>query len=280
MLALVTDSTAALSRSEARSLAVDMLPMTYIVDGERIREQACERNEGYAERLCKARSVSTEAVRTLSFAKVFQRHLKAGNDVLCITISSRLSGTYRSACEAAALVNEPRTEGEPRVEVVDSRATAGALEFIVREARRIALTDNPSLPELAHRVRSIVERQRIVFTVSDMDALRRSGRLGAFSRAVVSTLNRYPIMELAGGAIAKVGMVRGVNAAARALVAQAPEDAHEFVISYFGERGAGTRRLLIALRKRFPSAVVRIKDGGPVLAANIGLGSAGLSWRA
>lgn len=275
MLKIVTDSTCGLTRREADALGVDILPMTYIVSGIRKRELPLGENGDYGKLLANAGTVTTEAVRSLAFAKQFQRLLKRGCEVLCITISSRLSGTYRSAVKAAEVCNGE--SATPRVHVVDSWATAGALELIVRKAHTLA-GESLDTAEVVRRIEEYRAHQRIVFSVPDMAVLRGSGRLGAMRRSVATVLNQYPVMELEHGAISPVTRARGVRGCARALVACAPEGVNQFIISHFGTPGPEVHHLMVALRDRFPHAALYVKDGGPVLAANIGLGAVGLSW--
>lgn len=271
MLAIVTDSTSGLTRQEASELGIDVVPMTYATDFTRHEEGFVGENGDYATLLSGSRHVATEAVRSSVFASAFRRHLEAGEDVLCVTISSRLSGTFRSAEEAAESIDSPR------VAVLDSWLTAGALEFLVRRARALA-DEGKGLAEI---VAELTERRagtRIVFSVPDMVALSRSGRLGAIRRAVATKLNRYPVMALQEGGITKLTDGRGVRGMAQAMAACAPADATELLVSHFGPRGVEAREVFLAARERFPHAHVRVKDGGPVLAEHLGLGAVGLSW--
>ena len=271
MLAIVTDSTCGLTRQEAAELGVDVLHMTYEADFKRHEEGFVGENGDYGTVLAASRHVSTEAVRSSAFEHVFRSHLAAGDDVLCVTISSRLSGTYRSAEEAVAAV------GSPRVAVVDSWLTAGALEFLVRRARPLA----DAGAELSQIVDELTEQRagtRIVFSVPDMVALSRSGRLGAIRRAVATKLNRYPVMALSEGGIVKLADGRGARGMAHAMVDRVPADATELLVSHFGPRGVEAREVFLAARERFPQAHLRVKDGGPVLTEHLGLGAVGLSW--
>lgn len=275
MLALVTDSTCALSREEAERLGVSVVPTTFSVDGYCHPEGFLGENMDYATLFARGRHVVTEAVRTSAFESVFREHTTAGDDVLCITISSRLSGTFRSAEDAAASIGGG--EGSPRVVAFDSWLTAGALEFMVRRARSLA-DEGRSLDEVVEALKAFRSEMHVVFSVSDMDALHRSGRLGAFRRSVATKLNRYPVMGLRDGAIVEVGMGRGAHGLGTMMVSQVPEGTSDLVISCFGKRGVEAREVLIAAKARFPQALVRVKDGGPVLAKNLGVGAVGLSW--
>lgn len=271
MLALVTDSTCGLTRDEAAELGVDVVPMTYVTDSARHSEGFVGENGDYVTLLAKSRRVVTEAVRSSSFERVFREHLDAGDDVLCVTISSRLSGTLRSAEEAAEEV------ASPRVAVVDSWLTSGALEFLVRRARALADAGH-SLAEVKAELESLRGGTRIVFSVPDMGALSRSGRLGAIRRAVATKLNRYPVMALSEGGIIKLADGRGARGMAAAMVERVPEGVSDLVVCHFGPRGVEAREVLLAARSRFPEARVRVKDGGPVLAEHLGLGAVGLAW--
>lgn len=271
MLSLVTDSTCGLAREEAHVLGVSVLPMTYVTDLARHHEGFVGENGDYAELLARCSHVTTEAVRPSAFERVFRERLAAGDDVLCLTISSRLSGTFRSAEEAA------RAVGSDRVAVVDSWHAAGALEFLLRRARALANAGH-SLDEVVQDLMAQRAGTHIVFSVPDMRALSRSGRLGAIRRAVATKLNRYPVMALSEGGIVKLADGRGARGMAQAMVERVPAEASELLVSHFGPRGVEARELLLAARSRFPGAHVRVKDGGPVLAKHLGLGAVSLAW--
>lgn len=271
MLALVTDSTCGLTRNEAAELGVDVLPMGYAVAGIRHAEGFVGENGDYASALSGGGLVTTEAVRPSAFERTFRRHLDAGEEVLCLTISSRLSGTFRSAEQAAEVVSDPR------VTVFDSWGTAGALEFLVRRARALA-NAGETVEGIVSALTELRASTRIVFSVPDMAALSRSGRLGAIRRAVATKLNRYPVMALSEGGIVKLGDGRGARGMAAAMAERIPEGTTELLVSHFGPRGVEAREVLLAARERFPEAHLRVKDGGPVLAKHLGVGAVGLSW--
>ena len=92
MLAIVTDSTCGLTRAEATELGVTVVPMTYTVDATWHEEGFVGENGDYAEAFSGGHHVATHAVRTSAFEQVFRDLLGKGDEVLCITISSRLSG--------------------------------------------------------------------------------------------------------------------------------------------------------------------------------------------
>jgi hypothetical protein len=142
--------------AEALGITAPTLERLGIVDGEidaaglgtpefaarlaaRLREElaALEGKDGDYDTLFRnGKILGTEAVFQSAWAKAFRRLLEGGSDVLCITMSSRLSGTYRSAKEARAQLMAEGFDGE-RIALLDSWTTSGGLVFLVQRARRL-----------------------------------------------------------------------------------------------------------------------------------------------
>ena len=200
MLALVTDSTCGLTRNEAAELGVDVLPMGYAAAGVRHAEGFVGENGDYAPALRSGGLVTTEAVRPSAFERVFRRNLESGNEVLCITISSRLSGTFRSAEQAAEAV------GGERVTVFDSWGTAGALEFLVRRARALAnagssvaqiVEELSALSRNNALLKAIQALVKVVAPVPNPDPSTPSGGSSS-STASPTTGDTFPVAAVAG----------------------------------------------------------------------------------
>lgn len=296
MLALVVDSSSALTREEARQLSAEFVPMTYQVDGAVRDEGFLGENAGYAELLAEGRISGTAGVPTERFVPVFRELTARGDDVLCITISAKLSSTCLHAREAADLVRSElrrqagatsreansaaraRTAGLPRIAVLDSQSGIGGVENLARHARALA-DSGLGFDEILGRLERLRELQGLCFSVPSTDALRASGRLAMVPLSVNTLLNRYPILTMEGGAINHVGTARGTAALAREMVACVPANAApDFIITHFGDRGAATAELLRAVKSAFPQATIRVKDGGPVLSSILGPGAVSLIW--
>lgn len=279
MLTIVTDSTSCLTHAEASALGVVVLPMTYIVDGVRHKEPLQGSYGDYQGVFQDATFVGTEPIYPNEFERTFREILAAGNDVLCITMSSRLSGAYRAACDARdALENrDTALDVASHLAVVDSKYTVAALELVVRHARELS-RQGKELFEVAQAVKDFRPSVRLEFAVPSMDPLRSSGRLGAIRRSVGGVLDHYPVFAVEDGAIRTVGAGRGTTGAARLLAQRVPADASQVIVSHFGTAGKLARHTLIELRRQAPGAKVLVKDGGPVISARIGVGSVSLSW--
>jgi fatty acid-binding protein DegV len=106
MIAIVTDSSVYMTRNEAKSLGVWLVPLTYTVNGHIYNETFIGEN-GDFQRLVFRSNVACQTAHAniAAFMSTFSELVNSGFEVLCITISSRLSGTYSSASIAAREVS-------------------------------------------------------------------------------------------------------------------------------------------------------------------------------
>ena len=117
-------------------------------------------------------------------------------------LSSRLSGAHSSACIAAREV-QPQ-----KIAVIDSLTTAGGLLLLAKQARAL-IDEGLSLREAERRLLALRARTGLVFSVDDMAALRRSGRLGLVPQSIGTVLNLRPILVFSNGTVVARSLVRG-----------------------------------------------------------------------
>lgn len=269
MFAIVTDSSAYLTRQQAERLGVRVLPMLYSVSGRPFSEGYQDENGRYKELIAQKKDLHTSQVPSASFLSAFNELLRRGVDVLCLTISSRLSGTYSSALMAAKALNTDR------ILVVDSLSVAGGLKFLVEKAAELS-QQSCSLHQAADILEKMREQVGIVLSVDDMEALRRSGRLGFVRQSVGTMLNLRPILFCKHGTVISSGVARGTHAQHAALVDSVPPRAERIEVHYIANR-LGAESLCQAIKKRLGFEVEK-SEIGPVLAIHLGLHAIGISW--
>ncbi len=296
MLAIVVDSSANLTRTEAAKLGVTMVPMTYSLDGQLCEESFMGENGDFAAALKAGRLTEAHGAPVEAFQAAFSQLVDAGNDVLCITTSSKVSSCYRSACKAADQVrssirkaagatsreaNSAAAAGAaalPRIAVLDSMSTICGVESLASLARRLD-SAGTGFDEVVSALEAARADQGIGFSVPSTATLRHTGRLALIPLSVGTFLNRYPVLSVREGAVTHVKTVRGISALARELVALVPGDApRDLTLTYFGGQGRGCTELMRAAREKFSGVNVRVKEGGPVLASILGPGAISLAW--
>lgn len=271
MLAIVTDSTVYLTKKEASAFGVRIVPQTYLADGKAYKETYVD-SFGDFTSLIGSSDIVTETVQPSvdEFLKAFTHLSQKGYDILCITISSRLSSAYYNAVLAKKQL------GSGRVEIVDSGLAAGGMYLLVKRARHLAAS-GLSLEEVVGGVYRYIPSIAIRFSVEDLSLLRNSHRLGSVRKSVSAVLNRKPLLRLSGGTIVAEDIAYGHGDNIRKMFSSIPYNAVNVIVHYImpSQRVDMIARLAHRL---FPDATVERRQLGPVLGIHLGCSVIGLVW--
>jgi len=263
MITIVTDTSAYFRKDEATVLGVRVVPINYSVGRQNYCESFSDQNGDFENLLRGNANRATWHPNMAAFLSCFEEELEKGGEVLCITMSSRLSGAYGTAHMAAKQSNSDR------VAVFDSQLTAGGLYLLVKEAKKLA-DKGFSLRELMKELPVLRERISIAFSVDDMAPLRSSGRIGFVRLSVGTILNIKPILLCKDGAVMSDGVARGSTELIQRLAEKVGGDACEAVISYIGDSRTVTQ-LYHVVRDTCPHVRLTLQKMGPVLGIHLGV---------
>jgi len=262
MITIITDSSSYFKKNEAQDLGIKIVPINYTVDGQSYSESFIDQNGNFENLLKGSGKYSTSHPNISAFLSAFEEELHNGNEVLCITISSRLSGAYGTAHSAAK-----QTESD-KIVVFDSRFTAGGLYLLIKEAKKLA-ESGAGLNEILHKLPAIRNKISIAFSVSDMTPLRNSGRMGFVRMSVSTFLNIKPILLCKDGAIVSDSVVHGNTELIKKLSDRVNKDTKEVVINYIGDNRAATN-LYHVIEKISPGIPISLQKIGPALGIHLG----------
>lgn len=145
-----------------------------------------------------------------AFAKVYQQAAEAGEQVVVLTIASKLSGTYQSA--AIAAMDYPDT-----VHVVDTQTVAIG-EGILAELAISLAESGMDAAAIAQRITAERDNVCLVAMVNTLEYLQRGGRLSKTAAFAGTLLSIKPVLSVAGGEIVVLGKARGSRQANNLLV--------------------------------------------------------------
>ncbi|MBM6828600.1 DegV family protein [Anaerotignum lactatifermentans] len=203
MVRIVTDSTCDLTKERLAELGVLCVPLTVHFGEEEYRDGVDMTNPEFYEKLRKAAEIPTTAQPTPhAFEEVFAQCLERGEDVVCVLISTELSGTAQSANIAK------NTLESDRIHIVDSRTACLALGLLVEIAAQRA-AEGRSAEEIAAEMESLTDRVRINAAVETLEYLKKGGRLSGTAAALGTMLNIHPLVGILGGKVVQLGKARG-----------------------------------------------------------------------
>jgi len=263
MITIVTDSSSYFKKSETQELGIKIIPMNYSIDGKSFNESFSDQNGNFEAALKGNGNYTTSHPNMSSFLSCFEEEIRKGNEVLCITISSRLSGAYGTAYIAAKQLESKN------ISVFDSLFTAGGLYLLVKEAKKL-IEKGLKREEILKELPAIRDKIAIAFSVDDMTPLRKSGRIGFVRMNIGTFLNIKPILLCKDGAVVSDAVARGNTEIIKSFIAKISKDTQEVVISYIGDNRLAIN-LYHVIKESFPHVVIILQKVGPVLGIHLGL---------
>ena len=203
---IITDSGSEYQSSDHPALEV--LPLTVAFGDDVFHEGEDLSHERFYELLAERSEHPTSGqVTPFVFGEAIGRALEEGDDVVVITMSSVLSGTYQSACIAA---EGARGKGTGTVRVVDSLNMTLGERIVVQYALQL-LDAGATADEIADALEANVGRVHIFGLIDTLEYLKRGGRISAAAGTVGELLSIKPVITVTDGAVVILGKARGAK---------------------------------------------------------------------
>lgn len=200
---IVTDSVADIPPEVAGELGIAVVPLL-VRFGDKVYRDGIDltADEFYRKLATSDILPVTSVPPPADFAETYDRLAEDADEILVVTVTSRLSGTYNVAVQSVGLMKR-----QCRVEVVDSRQATMAQGFLAIVAARAA-RGGASLDEVAQLVRRNIPRVEFRAAFDTLEYLRRGGRIGRAQALLGSVLGIKPIIKLKNGVVEPAAKAR------------------------------------------------------------------------
>lgn len=219
MVKIVTDSTSDLTHEIASMLGITVVPLYVNLGGVTYRDNIDLTTEDFYRKLEQSDTLpTTSSPSPGSFTEVYDRLAAETDEILTITISSKLSASYKTAVAGKEI-----RKSNARVEIIDSLSAIAGLGLIVISAAKAAQAGQ-SLDEVINVTRSSMQRVEFRIAFDTLEYLKRGGRIGAAQAFLGSMLKVNPILTIKDGVIEGVARPRSRT--------KAMDFLYDFVASY------------------------------------------------
>jgi len=276
MIKIVTDSTAYMPESMVRQHDLRVVPLCVHFGEEEFREGVELSHKDFYARLKAAPVLPTTSQPSAGeFYEVFKELVDAGHEVVTLTISSKLSGTWNSAMAAKEMLPGAA------ISVIDSLSTAIGLQLMLVAVVE-AIHAGASREQIVDQVEEIKAKIHVLFVVATLEYLAKGGRIGNAKAFMGTLLKVKPILVLQDGAIEPLEQVRSKQKAQARML--------ELVDEYAGDKGAQAKVAICGalvpdevsalsreLVGRLGCAQPLISEIGPVIGTHTGPGVIGVA---
>lgn len=208
MRRIIVDSGSSIKTKEKDLYGVDILPICLQMGEDSFYDGVNLSTEEFYSRLKDKKQFPKTSLPSLEETqKLVDAYVNQGDEVLIITISSGISGTYQTM---KMLFDEYE-----KVEVFDSRLAVGGIRFLVEEARKY---DRESMETVIEKLNQLLPRIRIAAIPETLDYLLAGGRLSKSSWMMGKLLSIVPIITFIDGKVEVLAKKRGIKQGKKALV--------------------------------------------------------------
>ncbi|MFC1983533.1 DegV family protein [Chloroflexota bacterium] len=278
-VAIVTDSIACLTREMVAQYEIGIVPIS-IYFGDKTYKDWVEitPSQAYEFFLKDPELFKTSPASPGHYLEVYREASKQTNDILCITLSSKLSTGYEMACVAR---EQAKSElSQISIEVLDSQSVTAAEGFIALAAARTA-AEGKGLADVVKVAEEMKNRTTFIILLDTIRHVYRTGRIPKIAAQVGSMLNIKPILTMSSGSVRFISAVRskehGIDRILKMLrdrVGQSP--VHVAVMHAYAPDEA--ERLKERISSEFNCVELWITEFSPVMGYACGTGTVGFAF--
>ena len=207
MVQIISDSASDILQAEAEASNIIILPMKVNFGGTEYLDGKTLGQKEFYEKLIETDVLpTTSQVAPAEYEEAYRKALEYGKEVLCITISSKLSGCYQSAMIAREDVLEDLPDA--KIFVIDSENACLGQKVLVELAIRLR-EEGLSCEEIAKKLEEMKKRVRLVALIDTLEYLIKGGRLSRGAGFVAEMLSIKPVVAVEGGEVVVLGKARG-----------------------------------------------------------------------
>ncbi len=203
MIKIVVDSASDIDINEAQTMGVALMPLQVRFGNDEFLDGVNLTNRQFFEKLIESDELpQTSQINEYRWAETFADLTKDNDDVLAITISSKLSGTYACAVKASKKFNG-------KVRVVDSLNASIGERILLNYAIKLVSDNASTLDETEKELNKAKNKIQVLAVLDTLKYLRKGGRISSVTAFAGELMSIKPVISVVNGEVKLAGKAIG-----------------------------------------------------------------------
>ncbi len=199
---IMVDSATDFTKQQANDLGLLFVPISVTFDGEEYLDGENLFAEEFYKKLETCNSMpQTSLINEFRWSEAFEDAIKDGSELIVITLSSKLSGTYQAAVNAATPYNGS-------VRVIDSLNAASGEGILAEYAVKLR-DEGLSIDEICQELNEKKKDICVYAVIDTLKYLKKGGRISSATALLGATLSIKPLVGVIDGEVKMVGKAMG-----------------------------------------------------------------------
>lgn len=239
---IVTDSTADLPKSIVEKYDIEVIPLLVNIEENTYKDGVDIFLRELLDRMDKSEAFpTTSQINPQRFLEYYKKYLNEGYKIVSIHLSSKMSGTYQSACIARDMLDTAN------IVVIDSLNVTSGLGILAVKAS-ILKEKGISIDEIEIEIKNTIPHVKAALAFEHLDNLVKGGRLSKTAGVIGNILGIRPILGVVNGEMTVIDKVRGSRKAAR------------YIIDYMNENGIQKGEPMVLLQVENDDVRLQLKE--------------------
>ena len=214
---ILIDSASDITMAEAKEMGITLLPIEVNFGGETFMDGDTILADDFFKKLETATELpKTTQINSFRFEEEFKKHIDNEDEVVCLCLSSKISGTYNNARLTAESF-------EGKAYAVDTLNATAGMRILVEYAIRL-VAEGKTAAEVAEELENKKSKVRVIAMIDTLKYLKMGGRISGAAAFIGGMLNLKPMIGVIDGEVKVIGKCVGAKKAIQ-YINQAVKDA-------------------------------------------------------
>lgn len=273
MIKILVDTSSDYTVEEIQAQGMELVPLHITMNGKDYRDAYDLSKDEFFEMQKECEEFpKTSQPTPQDFVEIFEKAKEAGDELICILLSTSLSGTFQSAALAKNIVEYDK------IHLVDSLTATHMIRILADHAEKLA-KEGKSAQEIVEALENLKGRVKVLFSVDTLEYLYKGGRLSKAAAALGEMARIKPLLTVTPeGEVGVVGKCMGRNKAISSLTKMLTEREIDPEFPMYSAYTYGTENVE-AFEKRLEETgfhIVKRQQVGATIAAHLGAGVCGV----
>lgn len=274
---ILTDSTSYIDESIRKALDIRVVSLNVKFEDMTFKETDIENKDFY--KLMGDKGIPKSSQPSIAdLYDEMEKIVRQGDDLICVFLSSEMSGTYSTAHLSKNMILEKYPDAN--IEIIDSRSNCMQLGFAAIVGARQA-KECKDLKELKKIIKQNINKSRFLFIPDNLEYLQKGGRIGKANAIIGNLLKIIPILTVENGVTTVFKKVRTKSRAVVTMVKQVIKDIETLGLGEIAVHHINCMdeaKILVKQIKEFVDVDINIQDIGPIIGLHVGPGAIGVAY--